>query len=99
MSEVEHEHQGDEPEPTQEPEPAEHEEEEAEPEQEPEPEPEPEPQGMGEKELGKMFERLDNEAERHWKRLQEIIGADAAMLVPCELCSKPMAGFRGLVPI
>jgi hypothetical protein len=57
-------------------------------------EPEPEqPQGLSEKDLEKTFAKLDREAQRHKGRIEEIMGEDAAMLVPCVLCEPLMPGF------
>lgn len=42
----------------------------------------------------KAFQRLEAEAERHAKRLQEIMGEDAAALVQCELCTPNIPGWR-----
>jgi hypothetical protein len=50
--------------------------------------------------IDKASEKLKNEAMRHYKRLGEIMGDDHTMLVPCELCSPNLAGWRfeGLPP-
>jgi hypothetical protein len=42
----------------------------------------------------KARERLAAEAERHRKRLSEIMGEDADLLIPCDLCSFNLAGWR-----
>jgi hypothetical protein len=39
-------------------------------------------------------EKLANEAERHRKRIGEIMGEDANFLIPCELCMPQFAGYR-----
>lgn len=51
-------------------------------------------QGLSEKELEKGFQRLEAEAQRHAKRIGEIMGEDATMLVACELCAPNLPGFR-----
>jgi hypothetical protein len=38
--------------------------------------------------------KLDNEAERHAKRIREIMGEDADALVQCELCPPNFGGWR-----
>lgn len=47
-----------------------------------------------EKTMRDLGTRLDNENERHWKRINEIMGADAQQLVPCELCFIKTPGYR-----
>lgn len=47
-----------------------------------------------EKRMRQANERLNRENERHWNRIQEIMGPDAAQLVPCELCFELTPGFR-----
>lgn len=39
-------------------------------------------------------DKLNRENERHWNRLQEIMGPDSEQLVPCELCFTLTPGFR-----
>jgi hypothetical protein len=52
------------------------------------------PADDSEKRMRQANERLNRENERHWNRIQEIMGADAAGLVPCELCFVLTPGFR-----
>lgn len=72
--------------------------------QEPDAEPEEEeeePEGeatVSVQDLDKALERLDREASRHANRVSEIMGEDAQMLVPCELCAPAIPGFRFPVP-
>jgi hypothetical protein len=53
-----------------------------------------EPEQQTAKEQRKNAERLAAEAERHAKRIREILGADAESLVACELCSPIFGGWR-----
>lgn len=46
------------------------------------------------KEIAKAQDLLGNEAERHAKRVRQILGADALDLVQCVLCSPAFAGWR-----
>jgi hypothetical protein len=46
------------------------------------------------KDISKRLRQLENEAERHAKRIQEIIGADAEGLIMCELCPPNFGGWR-----
>lgn len=55
---------------------------------EPDPEPAPEPVDMA-----KAVKQLDNENERHAKRVAEIMGEDAAQLHPCPTCVLGPVGF------
>jgi len=45
------------------------------------------------KELDKQRAQLDREDERHFKRLNEILGADTANLLQCPMCSHFFAGY------
>lgn len=58
----------------------------------------PEPPGAWaprtDKEVAKAQDLLGNEAERHAKRVKQILGADADDLVQCALCSPAFAGWR-----
>jgi hypothetical protein len=47
-----------------------------------------------EKRMRQANDRLNRENERHWNRIQEIMGPDASALVPCELCFTLTPGFR-----
>lgn len=47
-----------------------------------------------EKAVSKRLKSLENEAERHARRIGEIIGADAESLVQCELCPPNFGGWR-----
>jgi hypothetical protein len=69
---------------------------EREPAAEPEPEPEAAPgtsappaQPMSEREAEKGAKRLEAEAERHGKRVREIMGDDFDALLPCPACFTP----------
>lgn len=53
----------------------------------------PEPRS-DDRDMGKRLKALDNEAERHAKRIREIIGEDADGLVQCELCAPNFGGWR-----
>jgi hypothetical protein len=60
-----------------------------------------EPRGeMSERELDEGVRRLEKEAMRHANRVSEIMGEDAQLLEPCELCAPAIPGFRwpGEVP-
>jgi len=46
-----------------------------------------------ETEQNKVLDKLDREAERHTKRLTEILEEEALMLLPCELCNPRHAGW------
>jgi hypothetical protein len=48
---------------------------------------------LSEKELEKRLKSLDSEAQRHANRVKQIMGDDAAMLVPCPLCETIIPGF------
>jgi hypothetical protein len=50
-------------------------------------------QAQAEKDAQKVRDRLDGEAERHRKRLAEILQEDVLSLVPCELCRADLAGW------
>jgi hypothetical protein len=54
---------------------------------------------MSEGEQAKILDKLDREADRHTKRLQEILLEDALMLLPCELCNPRHAGWVDLKQI
>jgi hypothetical protein len=54
---------------------------------------------MSEGEQRKVLDKLDREAERHTKRLQEIMVEDALMLLPCELCNPRTAGWVDLAAV
>jgi predicted nucleic acid-binding Zn-ribbon protein len=53
-----------------------------------------EPGPMSERELEQGIEKLTKEATRHANRVSEIMGDDAQLLVPCELCAPGIPGFR-----
>jgi hypothetical protein len=67
-------------------------------EEEPEPEPETEPEAAegprDDREIEKAYKAVQKENTRHNNRVSEIMGEDAQALVPCELCSHFVAGFR-----
>jgi hypothetical protein len=100
MSEPEEQEEPTEPTVTDVPEPdqpdADEEEEAAEAEPEPEPEPEPEASSgpRDDREIDKAYKAVQKENTRHNNRVSEIMGEDAQALVPCELCSHFVAGFR-----
>jgi len=52
------------------------------------------PQGKSEKEIEKGLQALEREAQRHAKRVGEIMEEDAQHLVRCELCAPLIPGFR-----
>lgn len=54
----------------------------------------PPPVEDSEKKMRQAGAKLDAENERHWKRIQEIMGDDANGLVPCELCFIKTPGYR-----
>lgn len=61
-----------------------------------EPEPEAEvdaAQVLSEKDREKIIVKLDNEGDRHTKRVAEILGADVSDLAPCPLCWEHAQGF------
>jgi hypothetical protein len=58
------------------------------PEQPPE-QPPPTEAPTSEADIAKRFEKLEREAVRHSNRVAEIMGEDAAQLVPCPLCFTP----------
>src|SRR5438874_10183027 len=80
------------PEPTEEPatpqEPTE------EPTEAPEPPAPPPPEGMSLEELEKVRSKLDRSATTWRNRVSELLGEDAQMLVPCELCDPTIPGFH-----
>src|SRR5438094_721881 len=80
------------PEPTEEPaapqEPTE------EPTEAPEPPAPPPPEGMSIEELEKVRSKLDRSATTWRNRVSELLGEDAQMLVPCELCDPTIPGFH-----
>jgi hypothetical protein len=53
-----------------------------------------EPEQVSAKDQRRNAERLAAEAERHAKRIREILGDDAESLVACELCSPIFGGWR-----
>lgn len=61
------------------------------------PEPEPEASGaagaVGEKELEKMFKRVDTANAAYAKRLGDIMGEEREVLEPCPRCASPFLGF------
>src|SRR5437660_12812945 len=63
-------------------------EEETPPEGEPEPEPTPEPQATAVRPLSEKQQRqgFEREANRHEKKLRELIGSDFDTLAPCSHC-------------
>jgi hypothetical protein len=73
---------------------------EAEPEvplEEPEPEepaPPPVPEGMSIEELEKVRTKLDTSANTWRRRVHDLLGAEADMLVECELCDPLLPGFH-----
>ena len=80
------------PEPTEEPagpqEPTE------EPTEAPEPPAPPPPEGMSIEELEKVRSKLDRSATTWRNRVSDLLGEDAQMLVPCELCDPTIPGFH-----
>jgi hypothetical protein len=54
----------------------------------------PEAAGMSEKEMEASRKKLDNENTRHANRISEIVGEEANLLVPCELCNGFADGYR-----
>jgi hypothetical protein len=44
------------------------------------------PEGLSEKQLEKALGKLDREAERHAKRVAEIMGSEIDLLIDCPLC-------------
>ena len=60
-----------------------------------------EPQGSGalsEKEIERVYQKMDAESVRHAKRVAEIMGDDFGTAEVCPLCSHFAPGFIGLVP-
>lgn len=53
---------------------------------------------LTDRELEKAMKALDNEEQRHAKRLAEIMGEDFATLQRCPLCPSPFPGYRWPVP-
>jgi hypothetical protein len=51
------------------------------------------PQGLSEKQMEQAFGKLERETTRHANRVQEIMGEDVAMLLPCPLCEPLIPGF------
>lgn len=69
------------------------------PDEEPEPEPddELEPEAAAprtEAEMERAFKALEKEGDRHRSAVSRIMGDDALELIPCELCTPNLAGFR-----
>lgn len=64
-----------------------------EPAETPETAPVPGTEGLSQKDLEKGMKALDREADRHRKRVQEIMGADFDMLAACPLCDPIFPGF------
>lgn len=62
-----------------------------EPEPDPEPEPEPTPEPASDVAVEKRFKQIDAEANRHSKRVAEIMGDDFAGVEPCPCCQ--ISGF------
>jgi hypothetical protein len=64
--------------------------------QEGEPEPEPEASGaagaVGEKELERMFKKVDTANASYLKKLEGIMGEEVGVLEPCPRCSDPFLG-------
>lgn len=56
--------------------------------------PEPEPEGLSEKDIEVLQGKLEKETHRHTSRITEIMGDDATILVPCELCEPNIPGWR-----
>jgi len=54
----------------------------------------PAPEGKSQKEIEKGLRALEREAQRHAKRVAEIMEEDAQHLVLCELCAPLIPGFR-----
>lgn len=54
---------------------------------------------LTEKDIERAMEKLEREAKRHRDRVSEIMGEDALMLIPCELCPQVTAGFRYPTPV
>jgi hypothetical protein len=52
------------------------------------------PQGKSEKDIEKGLQALEREAQRHAKRVGEIMEEDAQHLLRCELCDPLIPGFR-----
>jgi hypothetical protein len=65
--------------------------EEPEPEQ---PEAPPAPAGMSIEELEKVRTKLDTSANTWRRRVRDLLGEEADMLVPCELCDETLPGFH-----
>src|SRR5438067_5296911 len=83
------------PETPSEPEPAAEPQEEPQQPQEPPQEPAaPQPAGMSLEELEKVRSKLDRSATTWRNRVSELLGEDAQMLVPCELCDPTIPGFH-----
>ena len=53
---------------------------------------EEQPQGLSEKELERGLAKLEREAERHFNRVREVMGEEAAMLQECPLCDPLIPG-------
>lgn len=71
---------------------------EADGEDEQEQEPEPETEALSQKQIEAMFKKLDSEADRHTKRVQELTGDSFADLLPCPRCHPSIPGFCGPPP-
>lgn len=54
---------------------------------------------LDEGEQAKVLDKLDREAERHRKRLTEVLLEDALSLIPCELCNPRTAGWVDMAAI
>src|SRR5207248_531634 len=65
-----------------------------EPTEAPEPPAPPPPEGMSIEELEKVRSKLDRSATTWRNRVSELLGEDAQMLVPCELCDPTIPGFH-----
>src|SRR5437868_1766015 len=53
---------------------------------EPEPGPEPEPQGLGQKEIDRIYAKMDRLRETNENRVRAILGDDFEHAVLCPLC-------------
>ncbi len=45
------------------------------------------------------IEALEKELDRHWKKVDEIMGADFAMFVPCPTCEEAGTPLAGMIPV
>ena len=52
------------------------------------------PAGLTEKQIEEMFKKLERSATTWRNRVSELLGEEALMLVPCELCEPMIPGFH-----